>query len=153
MHTERNNEAHRKVVSRFGDYSDGALCIIKTEHDIRVMTSTNKFDCVGFTTSGWWSEQTRRALIQLLDAMRKDNKESFQKDNRNEYNDQSRQDDTRKGVLIVNKYAGDLKVCSIPWPYENALIFELIATQSKNTCDALIQVFNAMLKDQEERPQ
>lgn len=151
---KRENITHRKSATRFSDHWDSTLSIIWADHgELRIIT-VPAGNNVWFTTSGGQSENTRKALKELLMAMRKDNNASPQKDTSNEWHFQSRHDDNNVGELRVEQSAGDMYISAYTAnKLHNYLSFSLGFTLSKHTHDALVQLLLAMKKDEEIRPQ
>ena len=149
---EQRKNISRKAAFRFGDCSDGTIFVTWADDEIRMMTIP-KFETITFTTSGCQSVNTMKALFNLFNAMRKDNIDTPQEKCKNEDYIQQRFADDLKGELTVCRER-DMKISIMPRDHENFIPFNTWnTTRSPHTRDALIDLFEAMEKDDIEKPQ
>lgn len=137
---------HRRATTIFEDCWNWVL-FVKESNDGVEITTIPKIGTVTFTDG--YSKNTRKALNELLEAMKMDNKNTPQENNIDEYKSQSRHDD-KQGEMFVEIVPGFSKInIMLPRWIDNALIFSKFSTQSENTRTALIHLLNAIEEDNE----
>lgn len=144
----------RKFVARFWDCGDQVLCIIQTqEKEIQIFTTpAGEAVTIKCDAWGWRAIHTRKALLDLYDIIRTEKKNNPQKGNTgNSIMNNEVWEDDRWWRLSI-EWPVDVYISATPAKRANTVNFKKTYT-TENIYNALVQLSDAIEKDNQENPE